>query len=106
MMEAEVFGYEKHAFTGAQRMHRGYLERANGGTLFLDEVGELPASMQAKLLRALQERSFFRLGSERLTRSDFRIIAATNSDLQAGMAAGTFREDLYYRLNVFPLHIG
>ena len=105
MMEAEVFGYEKHAFTGAQRMHRGYLERANGGTLFLDEVGELPASMQAKLLRALQERSFFRLGSERLTRSDFRIIAATNSDLQAGMAAGTFREDLYYRLAVIRINL-
>lgn len=105
MMEAEFFGYEKNAFTGAARMHRGYLERANEGTLFLDEVGELPASMQAKLLRALQERSFFRLGSEKLTQSDFRIIAATNRDLHADMAAGTFREDLYYRLAVIRIDL-
>ncbi|MFM2067019.1 MAG: hypothetical protein RLZZ584_1928 [Pseudomonadota bacterium] len=103
LMEAEFFGYEKGAFSGAQRSHRGYMERANGGTLFLDEVGELSASMQAKLLRALQERSFFRLGSERITRSDFRIIAATNRDLHADMAAGTFREDLYYRLAVIRI---
>jgi len=105
MMEAEFFGYEKNAFTGAARMHRGYLERADGGTLFLDEVGELPASMQAKLLRALQERSFFRLGSERVTRSDFRIVAATNRDLHADMAAGTFREDLFYRLAVIRIDL-
>ena len=105
MMEAEFFGYEKNAFTGAARMHRGYLERANGGTLFLDEVGELPSSMQAKLLRALQERSFFRLGSEKVTRSDFRIIAATNRDLRADMAAGTFREDLFYRLAVIRIDL-
>ncbi|ODU58260.1 MAG: sigma-54-dependent Fis family transcriptional regulator [Comamonadaceae bacterium SCN 68-20] len=103
MMEAEFFGYERNAFTGAARMHRGYLERAHGGTLFLDEVGELPASMQAKLLRALQEHSFFRLGSEKVTRSDFRVIAATNRDLHADMAAGTFREDLYYRLAVIRI---
>jgi DNA-binding NtrC family response regulator len=103
MMEAEFFGYEKSAFTGAARMHRGYLERADGGTLFLDEVGELPANMQAKLLRALQERSFFRLGSEKVTRSDFRIIAATNRDLHADMAAGSFREDLFYRLAVIRI---
>lgn len=103
MMEAEFFGYEKNAFTGAARAHRGYLERADGGTLFLDEVGELPASMQAKLLRALHERSFFRLGSEKVTRSDFRIIAATNRDLHADMAAGTFREDLFYRLAVIRI---
>jgi DNA-binding NtrC family response regulator len=103
MMEAEFFGYEKNAFTGAARAHRGYLERADGGTLFLDEVGELPASMQAKLLRALQERSFFRLGSEKVSRSDFRIIAATNRDLHADMVAGTFREDLFYRLAVIRI---
>ena len=103
MMEAEFFGYEKNAFSGAARLHRGYLERADGGTLFLDEVGELPASMQAKLLRALQERSFFRLGSEKVTRSDFRIIAATNRDLHADMAAGHFREDLFYRLAVIRI---
>ena len=103
MMEAEFFGYEKGAFSGAQRAHRGHLERADGGTLFLDEVGDLPPSMQAKLLRALQERSFFRLGSERTTRSDFRIIAATNRDLHADMAAGIFREDLFYRLAVIRI---
>lgn len=103
MMEAEFFGYEKNSFSGAARAHRGYLERADGGTLFLDEVGELPSSMQAKLLRALQERSFFRLGSEKVTRSDFRIIAATNRDLHADMAAGTFREDLFYRLAVIRI---
>lgn len=105
MVEAEFFGYEKGAFSGAQRPHRGFLERANGGTLFLDEVGDLPASMQAKLLRALQERCFFRLGSERVTRSDFRILAATNRDLHAAMAAGTFREDLFYRLAVISIHL-
>ena len=95
MLEAEFFGYEKGAFSGASRQHKGYLERADHGTLFLDEVGELPATMQAKLLRALQEKSFFRLGSERVTRSDFRIIAATNRDLYADMNAGSFREDLF-----------
>ena len=103
LMEAEFFGYEKGAFSGSQRLHRGYLERADGGTLFLDEVGELPASMQAKLLRALQEQCFFRLGSERVTRSDFRVIAATNRDLYADMNAGKFREDLFYRLAVIRI---
>ena len=88
MLEAEFFGYEKGAFSGALRSHRGYLERADKGTLFLDEVGDLPASMQAKLLRALQERCFFRLGTERTVKSDFRIIAATNRDLYADMSAG------------------
>ncbi len=103
LMEAEFFGYEKGAFSGAQRLHRGYLERAGGGTLFLDEVGDLPASMQAKLLRALQEQCFFRLGSERTTHSDFRVIAATNRDLYADMNAGKFREDLFYRLAVIRI---
>jgi DNA-binding NtrC family response regulator len=105
MLEAEFFGYEKGAFSGAQRMHRGYLERANGGTLFLDEVGDLPSNMQAKLLRALQEKCFFRLGSERTTSSDFRIVAATNRDLHAEMTKGTFREDLYYRLAVVRISL-
>ncbi len=105
MMEAEFFGYEKGAFTGAQRAHKGFVERADGGTLFLDEVGDLPASMQAKLLRVLQERCFFRLGSERTTHSDFRIIAATNRDLYADMLAGKFREDLFYRLAVIRIEI-
>lgn len=105
MMEAEFFGYEKGAFTGSQRVHKGFVERADGGTLFLDEVGDLPASMQAKLLRVLQERCFFRLGSERTTHSDFRIIAATNRDLYADMLAGKFREDLFYRLAVIRIEI-
>ena len=105
MMEAEFFGYEKGAFSGAQRSHKGYLERAHGGTLFLDEVGDLPSSMQAKLLRALQEKCFFRLGSERTTHSDFRVIAATNRDLYADMVVGTFREDLFYRLAVINLSL-
>jgi DNA-binding NtrC family response regulator len=103
MLEAEFFGYERGAFSGAARQHKGYLERADHGTLFLDEVGELPASMQAKLLRALQEKCFFRLGSERTTHSDFRIIAATNRDLYADMNAGSFREDLFYRLAVIRI---
>lgn len=105
MMEAEFFGYEKGAFTGSQRAHKGFVERADGGTLFLDEVGDLPASMQAKLLRVLQERCFFRLGSERTTHSDFRIIAATNRDLYVDMLAGKFREDLFYRVAVIKIEI-
>ena len=103
MLEAEFFGYEKGAFSGATRQHKGYLERADHGTLFLDEVGELPASMQAKLLRVLQEKCFFRLGSEKTTHSDFRIVAATNRDLYADMSAGSFREDLFYRLAVIRI---
>ena len=105
MLEAEFFGYEKGAFSGALRAHRGYLERADHGTLFLDEVGDLPASMQAKLLRALQERCFFRLGAERTTRSDFRVVAATHHDLYADMNAGRFREDLFYRLAVIRINL-
>jgi DNA-binding NtrC family response regulator len=105
MMEAEFFGYEKGAFTGALRAHKGFVERAHNGTLFLDEVGELPASMQAKLLRVLQERCFFRLGAERTTHSDFRVVAATNRDLYAAMLAGTFREDLFYRLAVIRVEL-
>ena len=105
MAEAEFFGYEKGAYTGALRAHKGFLERADGGTLFLDEVGDLSATMQAKLLRALQERCFFRLGAEKTTRSDFRVIAATNRDLYADMAAGVFREDLFYRLAVIRIHL-
>lgn len=105
MLEAEFFGFEKGAFTGAMRQHKGYLERADQGTLFLDEVGDLPANMQAKLLRALQEKCFFRLGSEKTTQSDFRIIAATNRDLVAEMNAGRFREDLFYRLAVIRINL-
>ena len=103
MAEAEFFGYEKGAFSGALRSHKGYLERADKGTLFLDEVGELSASMQAKLLRALQEKCFFKLGAEKTTNSDFRVIAATNRNLYVDMAAGVFREDLFYRLAVIQI---
>ena len=105
MMEAEFFGYEKGAFTGAVRAHKGFVERAHNGTLFLDEVGDLPANMQAKLLRVLQERCFFRLGAERTTHSDFRVVAATNRDLYAAMLVGTFREDLFYRLAVIRIEL-
>lgn len=105
MLEAEFFGYEKGAFSGAVRTHKGYLERAHQGTLFLDEVAELPATMQAKLLRALQEKSFFRLGSEHPSRSNFRILAATNRDLYDEMNTGRFREDLFYRLAVIRIQL-
>jgi DNA-binding NtrC family response regulator len=105
LMESEFFGYEKGAFSGAQRLHHGYLERANHGTLFLDEIGELAPSMQAKLLRALQEKCFYRLGAERTTQSDFRIISATNRDLVAAMEAGNFREDLFYRIAVIRIDL-
>lgn len=105
LMESEFFGHERGAFSGAQRVHHGYLERANHGTLFLDEVGELSASMQAKLLRALQEKCFYRLGSERTTHSDFRIMSATNRNLVTAMEAGHFREDLFYRLAVIRIDL-
>lgn len=105
LMESEFFGYEKGAFSGAHKVHHGYLERANNGTLFLDEVGELPLSMQAKLLRALQEKTFSRLGSESVTSSEFRLISATNRDLVAEMQAGRFREDFFYRLAVIRIDL-
>jgi DNA-binding NtrC family response regulator len=105
LMESEFFGYEKGAFSGAHKVHHGYLERANNGTLFLDEVGELPLAMQAKLLRALQEKTFSRLGSEAITSSEFRLISATNRNLVAEMQAGRFREDFFYRLAVIRIDL-
>ena len=105
LLEAELFGYEKGAFTGAAGRRRGRFEVAHGGTLFLDEVGELPPAVQVKLLRVLQEGVFERLGSNDPIRVDVRIIAATNADLEQMVAAGTFREDLYYRLNVINIEI-
>lgn len=105
LIESELFGHEKGAFTGADRQKKGRLELANRGTLFIDEIGELPKLIQAKFLRSIQERNFFRVGGNRLLFSDFRLIAATNRDLWADVHAGRFREDLYYRLNVVPIHI-
>jgi DNA-binding NtrC family response regulator len=105
LMESELFGHEKGAFTGATQAHPGKFELAAGGTLFLDEIGELPPALQAKLLRVLQERTFERLGGHREIRADVRIVAATNRDLAAEIRERRFREDLYYRLNVFPIHL-
>ena len=105
LIESELFGYERGAFTGATNSKIGRLELANGGTLFLDEAGDIPAEIQPKLLRALQEKEFERLGSTRTQRVDVRLIAATNRDLEQMIADGLFRSDLYYRLNVFPIQV-
>ncbi len=105
LMESELFGYEKGAFTGANISKPGKFEQANTGTVFLDEIGDVPTSVQVKLLRILQEREFERLGSNKTMHTDVRVVAATNVDLRAALEQGTFREDLYYRLNVVPLNI-
>ncbi len=105
LIESELFGFEKGAFTDAQEAKAGQFELANGGTLFLDEIAEMPYGVQAKLLRALQEKEVRRLGASKAIKIDIRVISATNANLQTKIEDGEFREDLYYRLNTIPLHI-
>jgi DNA-binding NtrC family response regulator len=105
LLESELFGYEKGAFTGAVSAKPGKFELADKGTIFLDEIGDVPGSIQVKLLRVLQDREFERLGGTRTLKVDVRVVAATNQDLRAALEEGTFREDLYYRLNVVPINI-
>jgi two-component system nitrogen regulation response regulator NtrX len=105
LVESELFGFERGAFTSAQQSKPGQIELARGGVLFLDEIAELSASAQAKLLRVLQEREFQRLGGTRMLGADIRVVAATNRDLRTAVSAGTFRADLYYRINVFDIRI-
>jgi two-component system response regulator AtoC len=105
LIDSDLFGHERGSFTGAERVHHGYFERADGGTLFLDEVSEMPPELQAKLLRVLEAGVLARVGGEKLVKIDVRIIAATNRDLDTAVAEGKFRRDLLYRLNVFPIHL-
>lgn len=105
LLESELFGHEKGAFTGAIAFRQGRFELANSGSILLDEIGDMPLAMQAKLLRVLQEKTFERIGSNRTLTTDVRVIAATNRQLEQSINAGNFREDLYYRLNVFPIFI-
>ena len=103
LIESEIFGHEKGSFTGAERQHQGFFERANGGTLFLDEVTEMPLALQVKLLRVLETGTFMRVGSTVVQETDVRLVAATNRDPMEAVKAGKLREDLFYRLNVFPI---
>ena len=103
LLESELFGHEKGAFTGADRRRIGKFEQCNGGTLFLDEIGDMSALTQSKMLRVLQEQRFERLGGNETMRTDVRVLAATNINLEAAVAEGRFRQDLYYRLSVFTI---
>ena len=105
LLESELFGYERGAFTGADQRRIGKIEHANGGTVFLDEIGDVPVSIQAKLLRLLQEKTIERIGGNKPIKVDVRVIAATNADLEQKISGGIFREDLYYRLNVVSLNL-
>jgi len=105
LIESEIFGHEKGSFTGADRLHKGYFERAHGGTLFLDEITEMPIELQVKLLRVLESGNFMRIGSHQDVETDVRVIAATNREPESAIAEGKLRLDLYHRLNVFPLRI-
>ena len=105
LLESELFGHEKGAFTGAQAQRKGRFEQANGGTLFLDEIGDMPADLQTRLLRVLADGEFYRVGGHSPTRVDVRIIAATHQDLEKLVEEGKFREDLFHRLNVIRIHI-
>src|SRR6188472_84448 len=105
LMESEIFGHEKGSFTGADRQHLGFFERTNGGTLFLDEITEMPLDLQVKLLRVLETGTFMRVGSTQVQETDVRIIAATNRNPNEAVSKGKLREDLLYRLNVFPIHL-
>src|SRR5690606_3432936 len=105
LLESELFGHEKGAFTGAHERRIGRIEQAQGGTLFLDEIGEIDASVQIKLLRFLGERTFERVGSNKTLEADVRLIAATNKNLEKMVREGKFREDLFYRLNVVPIRM-
>jgi DNA-binding NtrC family response regulator len=105
LLESELFGHEKGAFTDARSQRQGRFEEANGGTLFLDEIGEMSLQAQVKLLRVLQDGEFTRVGGKQIVKTDVRVIAATNTDLETDALAGTFRKDLYYRLSVFPISL-
>ncbi len=105
LFESEIFGFEKGSFTGAERNRRGFIEMSSGGTFFLDEITEMPLQVQSKFLRFMEEKAYYRIGGERKITVDVRIIAATNKDPEEGVRSGAFREDLYYRLNVFGIHI-
>ena len=104
-IDSELFGHEKGSFTGANEARKGYFEVTNGGTIFLDEIGEMPLGTQARLLRVLENGEFIRVGSSKVQKTDVRVVAATNVNLLDRVQAGTFREDLYYRLNTVPITV-